>query len=174
MHLSLAYFCCIREDEFHLLKQTMYEWTMEVAPFDIPISFDEVQCWHERHNSITELIVADNDSQFRLMRVYEDLVARIEGRAGIPIESVVPRSLQMPFHVTLMGFHRCKGEDPRPECTLSESDLFHVYEATQEVSNDIGSSWTGRDKHSCSSSSSSMRMQHAPRFPEKPRKQTGY
>jgi hypothetical protein len=136
----------------------MYEWNMEIFPLDVPNAFDEVQCWHERRNSVTELIVADNDSHFRLMRAYDDdLVARIKAQ-GMPIESgVVPRRLQMPFHVTLMGFHRCKGEDPRLECTLSEADLLHVSEATQEVSNDIGSSWTDREQ-----GNSSMRIQHAP------------
>jgi hypothetical protein len=72
MHLSLAYFCCIREDEFRWLKQTtMYEWTMEIFPLNVPIAFDEVQCWHEQCNSVTKHILADNDSQVQLiMRAY--------------------------------------------------------------------------------------------------------
>jgi 2'-5' RNA ligase len=162
MHLSLAYLCCLRANETDWVREIMNQWVMDTQPFDFYVTFDQVQCWHERSNSVTEIILVDAASQRKLTKLNHDLARRLES-AGIPVS--VPHEMQMPFHMTLQGFHRIGAE---ASCTMSARDLRIMYEETERLSLRIGSNWTGT-----TGGAMRMRIHHEPRFGATARVQTG-
>jgi 2'-5' RNA ligase len=164
MHLSLAYICCLRANETDWIREIMNQWVMDTQPFDFHITFDKVQCWHERSNSVTEIILVDAASQRKLTTFNHDLARRLEA-SGFPVS--VPHEMQMPFHMTLQGFHRI-GEEA--SCYMSAQDLRILHEETERLSNRIGSNWTGT---AATGGAMRMRIQHEPRFGPKARVQTG-
>jgi hypothetical protein len=163
MHLSLAYLCCLRANETDWVREIMHQWVMDTRPFDVFVTFDQVQCWHEASNSVTEIILVDAASQRKLTTLNHDLVRRLEA-FGIPVS--VPHEMQMPFHMTLQGFHRIGSAD---FSSMSQTDLRIMYEETERISNRMGSNWTGTSKTTGGGAMrvrerKRMRIQHEPRF----------
>lgn len=101
MHMSLAYLCCLRLEEAYHVREIMEAFVHDTTSFHIPdVTFERIECWKERFNSITHIIVVDHQSQQRLLNLLKQLEDRIL-EAGIPVP--ISRLTQMPFHSTLLG-----------------------------------------------------------------------
>ena len=102
MHVSLAYLCCLRLEEAYHVREIMEEW-VHTTSFDVPsVTFERIECWKERFNSITHIIVVDSKSQQRLLSLLQLLEDQLHA-ANIPVP--IARQTQMPFHSTLLGVH---------------------------------------------------------------------
>lgn len=97
------------------------------------IRFDRLECWKERHNSITNIVVGDDQLQKTIIPIYMDLVHYVQQRVPSYNPMVVPRAEQMPFHITMIGtYYGSKEEgasiDPMlpvmAQVTQAE-DIFH-------------------------------------------------
>jgi hypothetical protein len=132
MHLSLSYFCCLRQNETHWIREAMYQWIQERSPFSFNIAFEEnaIQCWHEGPNSVTFIILVDNQTQQLLLDMNHDLNRYLESM-GVPI--VVQREQQMPFHVTLQGVRYGKDYSTLPQFNITDS-LPTIYNITTKLS----------------------------------------
>lgn len=150
VHMSLMYMCCLRPNETDWAREIMYQWVLDRRPFDLTVRFDKLECWHERLNSVTNIIVTDAPSQQRLMSLNHDLRDRFV-QEGIPVE--VPREDQMPFHITLAGVQLGQGEG------TAEDDisgyLKDIYNIVEPISKEYGDTWAGPNP---------LRIQHDPRF----------
>jgi hypothetical protein len=91
MHLSLNYLCCLRKNETDWVREVMYKWVLDNYPYSLSVKFDKFQCWHERNNSVTTIIVADEQSQRTLIKMSNDIEDKLLEK-GIPTE--VHRSQQ--------------------------------------------------------------------------------
>jgi hypothetical protein len=60
MHLNLAYLCCLRRNETDWAREIMHQWVLDNYPFNFDVEFNKVECWHERYNSVTNIIIADD------------------------------------------------------------------------------------------------------------------
>jgi ribosomal protein L17 len=137
LHLSLAYFCCLRRNETDWVREITQEWIHHHHPFDFTVKFNKLECWHERHNSVTNIIVGDDATQSVLMKMLHDLYDTIHRRAGIKME--IPRENQMPFHVTLSGiFYGTKeeGDNIRPQIPV-------IHKLVSKISQRFGDRWAG-------------------------------
>lgn len=112
MHLSLAYFCCIPEEDAVPVQFAMQDWIASRTRREVlssqgapKLGFESLRCWKERFDSITNIIVADKTSQGYLMTLYLDLVNFVQKAVPSYNPMIVPRQDQMPFHVTLSGVH---------------------------------------------------------------------
>lgn len=85
MHLSLNYLCCLRKNETDWTREVMYKWLLDNYPYSISLKFDKFQCWHERKNSVTTIIIADEQSQKTLLKMSDDIEERLLEK-GIPTE----------------------------------------------------------------------------------------
>jgi len=135
MHLSLAYLCCIREEEKKTVHLAVQNWVAQRAARltkDIELRFNKLQCWKERKNSITNIIVNDETTQKALLLVYMDLVEFIRNAVPSYDPMVVPRQDQMPFHITLAGVYYGSNEDGNSIDPL----LPVMAEVTQSISQD--------------------------------------
>lgn len=102
MHLALCYLCCMTQEEAYHARAVMYDFVKYLGSFHVPIAFDSVECFRERGNSVTTIIVVDEASQRRLYKIYLRVVEALKGE-GIPVP--ISRLDQMPFHITLMGLN---------------------------------------------------------------------
>ena len=87
IHINLAYVCCLKQEEVYWVHQAFEDWILERYPFNIPLGttssfFNNLQCWRERDNSVTNILVLNNDSQFRLQCLYDDLMNFIIERSN--------------------------------------------------------------------------------------------
>ena len=85
MHMSLNYLCCLRKNETDWARQVMNKWILDNYPYSISLKFDKFQCWHERGNSVTTIIIADEQSQPTLLKMSNDIEAKLLEH-GIPTE----------------------------------------------------------------------------------------
>ena len=106
VHMSLAYLCCLTSTETATIKEVVGRWLQQMD-VDFQAVFDRVECWQERVDSITNIIVANEATQRTVMKLYQSLLRSIED-AGVP--QPVQRDDQMPFHMTLLGL-RTAGSD---------------------------------------------------------------
>ena len=102
VHMSLAYLCCLTSTEISTVHEVVGRWLQQQMDLDFRAVFDRVECWQERVDSITNIIVADEATQRTVMKLYQSLLRSIED-AGVP--QPVQRDDQMPFHMTLLGLH---------------------------------------------------------------------
>jgi len=151
MHMSLAYFCCLRKNETDWVREIMYDWVNEKRPFDFTVKFDKLECWHERYNSITNILVGDLETQRSVMRLVHDLYQTLEHR-GFPME--VLREEQMPIHVTLIGLHYGVGESMAANDNI-RPQIPAIHSIVSKISEKYGDSWTGQGR---------MRIKHDPRY----------
>jgi hypothetical protein len=149
MHLNLAYLCCLRRNETDWAREIMHQWVLDNYPFDFDVELNKVECWHERYNSVTNIIIADDATQQTMLKMNRDLERKLLDK-GIPTE--VPRTLQMPFHVTLFGVFRGESFDLAPEHDISP-DIPEIYEQVSDLSSKFGSEWTSKGR---------MKIRHAP------------
>ena len=91
IHMSLSYLCCLRKNETDWAKEIIYEWILDNHPFSFDVTFNRLECWHERYNSVTNIIIAVDDTQKTVMKMNQQLEEKLLDR-GIPTE--IPRSLQ--------------------------------------------------------------------------------
>lgn len=137
MHMSLAYICCLRRNETDWVREITHEWVNQHRPFDFTVRFNKLECWHERQNSVTTIIVGDNATQQAVMKLVHSLYKTLEKR-GIPME--IAREQQMPIHSTLIGVQFGNGEgeptdDIRPH-------LAALHDIVEPISKEFGASWT--------------------------------
>lgn len=130
MHISLLYFCCLTKQEARKTHELTQQW-LKQQQFDLQIRFKQVECWHERFNSITHILWLDEQSQLQLLQLNHALTKYLQQYG---IELVVSREEQMPFHVTILGVS-LESKDIRPY-------LSDVYEITQKLSKEYINSWT--------------------------------
>lgn len=102
VHMSLAYLCCLTSTEMATVNEVVGRWLQQQMHLDFQAVFDRVECWQERVDSITNIIVANEATQRTVMKLYQSLLRSIED-AGVP--QPVQRDDQMPFHMTLLGLH---------------------------------------------------------------------
>lgn len=140
LHMSLMYMCCLFQNETNHARQIYYDWVVEHRPFDFQVRYNKLECWKERLNSVTNIIVADDATQNTVMKLYQSLHQKFEDE-GIPVQ--VHRADQMPFHITLVGLHLGDGEgNGGPEDDI-EPFLKEIYEIVAPVSHRIQDSWAG-------------------------------
>lgn len=179
MHISLAYVCCLREDEIHWIHQAFHDWILERYPFEIPLQgvtplslVNDLQCWHERDNSVSNILVMDAASQCRLQLIYDDLMQYILQRTNGRVRGdYVRHDQQMPFHMTLMGFHRCPDEPQgfhNASCAIKSADLELLYNGTQTVMQESHT----RASHASTGSVPKWVVRHAPRHGHSPKQHT--
>ncbi|CAB9505970.1 expressed unknown protein [Seminavis robusta] len=157
MHLALSYLCCLRKNETDRVREIAYKWVQDVSPFEFEVAFDRVECYHERQNSVTTIIVADARSQRTIASMNQELNERLQ-RAGIPVS--VKRRDQMPSHVTLQGVQY--GNDYNMLENDISSYLPLIYDKVSDLSQTMGSSWTGKSPFL--RSVPRMVIKHAPYF----------
>jgi len=134
MHVSLAYFCCLRNEEAYHVREIMRRFIQERSFYVPAVSFDRIECWKEAFNSITNIVVVDNASQQRLLAILNELIQEIEAE-GIPI--TVSRLTQMLFHATLLAFRLGN------VYSLEEKDnIDPMLQDTFETLQTINSQWT--------------------------------
>ena len=142
IHMSLAYLCCLRRNETDRVREIVHEWILQNRPFDFTVKFNKLECWQERYNSITNIIVGDDETQRTVMRLVHDLYQYLE-RRGIPME--IPREQQMPIHVTLAGLYHGTGEGQVPLDNI-EPSIPAVHSIVSRISQDYGDAWAGKDR----------------------------
>ena len=142
IHMSLAYLCCLRRNETDWVREIMYEWVLQHRPFDFTVKFNKLECWQERYNSITNIIVGDDETQRTVMMFAHDLYQYLE-RRGIPME--ISRDQQMPIHVTLAGLYRGTGEGKVPYDNI-EPSIPVVHSIVRQISKEYGDTWAGNDR----------------------------
>ena len=131
MHSALSYLCCLSAVEAEKSLPVIDKWIDE-TDFNFTLRFTEIQSWHERPNSVTNIVLVDKPSQRTMMRMNHDLNRKLTD-AGIPI--IVPRKDQMPFHSTVAGFrYSSKGEtyDPKYEIGSKLPDIYSLVRAVSE------------------------------------------
>jgi hypothetical protein len=136
MHLSLAYLCCLTLEEAYHVREILQEFVHNAkhTTFRIPnVNFVRIECWKERFNSITHIIVVDNASQRRLLRLLQTLEEQIR-QAGIPVP--IARTTQMPFHSTLLGVQLGDKYSTDPQHNI-DPILPVSYQALQAIHRDI-------------------------------------
>ena len=152
MHSALSYLCCLSAIEAEKSLPVIDEWIDE-TDFNFTLRFTEIQSWHERPNSVTNIVLVDKPSQRTMMRMNHDLNRKLTD-AGIPI--IVPREDQMPFHSTVAGFrYSSKGESYDPKYEI-ESKLPDIYSLVRAVSEKYRYKWNVPDE------SQSFRILHKP------------
>jgi hypothetical protein len=152
MHLSMSYLCCMTLEESYWAKEVMQQWILDNYPFDFTVKFDELQCWKERYNSITNIVVADEQSQRVLMQMNHDLRDKLRER-GIPV--LVNRESQMPFHMTLTGLSLGNQTESMAQEDNITTYLPATYDIVSNISKEMASHWTGKHR---------MRIRHVPQF----------
>jgi hypothetical protein len=85
MHLSLNYLCCLRKNETDWVRELLNQWRLENYPYSVSVKFDRLQCWHERKNSVTTIIITDEQSQQALLKLSDDIEKKLWEK-GIPSE----------------------------------------------------------------------------------------
>jgi hypothetical protein len=160
-HMSLAYFCCLRKNETDWIREIVAQWiTEQHRPFGFDVSFAGLQCWHERYNSITNILVVDERTQRVVMDMVHSLYDKIEHQRNIPME--ISREQQMPIHLTLAGLRYGEGESRLPEHNITRI-LPDVFDVVSSIDRKYAGQWSGPSK----SSSSKMRVTHDPKYSTK-------
>jgi hypothetical protein len=159
MHISLSYLCCLRNHQVVETLQLMKTWVQE-RNFDFRVRFDRLECWHERPNSVTNILIVDDNSQHTLMGILRDLELYLINR-GIPI--IVPRTDQMPFHITIVGVQYNKAEigesnEPEDEITPRLPEIHSIVSEVDQSAGFRGSAWT---------SGQELRVKYKPHFSTK-------
>jgi 2'-5' RNA ligase len=134
MHISLAYLCCLTLAEAYHVREILQEFVHAQTTFRIPnVNFVRIECWKERFNSITHVIVVDNASQQRLLRLLQKLEEQIQ-QAGIPVP--IARTTQMPFHSTLLGVQIGDKYSTDPQHNI-DPIVPISFQALQDINRDI-------------------------------------
>jgi len=108
-HLALSYLCCLTKDEATEAADFAREWIQRQRRqrASVPFHFDRLECWKERIDSVTNILVADPVAQRTLKLVEADLREHLAAARGGLLRSVFEttptRHEQMPYHVTLLG-----------------------------------------------------------------------
>jgi hypothetical protein len=144
----------------------MYQWVQDNYPFRFDVQFDRLECWDERQNSVTLIIVANEATQRTLLRMNKDLQRTLWVEKGIATE--VPRTQQMAFHMTLAEVFRDdkaslerapEARDDDISLTDPTNDirpnLAEIYAKVSNYSRMMGKQWTGGER---------MQIRHAPCF----------
>ena len=126
-----------------------------VLPHEFMAQFDHLECWHEFYNSVTNIIVADERTQRIVFDIWNDLAEHVSHHVKVDIASFVPRTIQMPFHVTLIGSRYGKKDKVYnfPNGTISGRNyrvednivplIDSIYQAVTNVSDSLGNQWAG-------------------------------
>jgi 2'-5' RNA ligase len=154
MHMSLSYLCCLTADEVKVARPTIEEWIAETR-FDFFVRFGEIQCWYERPNSVTTIVLVDPPSQRVLMKLNNEINDRLRSE-GVPI--VVPREDQMPFHSTLAGIYFGESSESYNPLNNISSQLPVIHAIVQKLSNSNMEAWNP---------SEAIRVLHDPRSSSK-------
>ena len=163
IHMSLAYFCCLRANETNWVREIMYEWVNKRRPFDFTVKFDRLECWHERFNSVSNIIVADETTQQTVMSLVHDLYDTIQNHPiakGIVLE--VPREDQMPIHVTLGGLHYGEKEGSMEPHEDIRAELSVIRKIVDGIDATYKDTWIGQTE--TDQQGLSMRITHDPRY----------
>jgi hypothetical protein len=153
IHMSMAYLCCLRKNETYWVREIMKKWVNQRRPFQFHVQFNKLECWHERFNSATNIMVGDEATQQIVMKYVHELYDAIEDH-GIHME--VLREQQMPIHATLVGLQYGEGEQVDPQYDI-RPQLDAIYEIVAPISKAFGDSWTG-------GGSEGMTVSHDPRI----------
>jgi hypothetical protein len=156
-HMALAYFCCLRKNETDWIREIVAEWIAEQHPFQFDVSFAGLQCWQERYNSITNILVVDERTQRLVMDMVHSLYDKIAHQYHIPME--ISREQQMPIHMTLAGLQYGSGESMAPQHNISPI-LSDVFDAIRSIDQKYAGKWIGPDRLK-------MQVTHDPKYSSK-------
>lgn len=156
IHMSMAYLCCLRKNETYWVREIMNNWVLQRRPFRFPVQFNKLECWHERFNSVTNIMVGTEATQQVVMKYVHELYNAIE-KHGIHME--ISREQQMPIHVTLVGLQYGEGEQADDPQFDIRPQLDAIHNIVSPISKAYGASWTGRG-------SNGMTVSHDPRISE--------
>jgi hypothetical protein len=101
IHLTLGYHCCLTKREISLLK-AVYLHFLTQRDIDFTVGFHGLECWLEQSNSITIIAIVDFNAEVELMKFNRALERDFQSNH---VPSILLRSDQMPFHVTVLGVH---------------------------------------------------------------------
>jgi hypothetical protein len=141
LRLTLAYFCCLTEVEAYILQQSAEEWVWrQNLESKIHLQFvpKRLECWHQDLDSLASILVVDQDSNRRLLRIHDDLLGHLRAKS-IPV--VLRRQQQMPFHVTLAVINTADGTNISPHVPAIED----VMKQLQPKAKALG--LLGREEH---------------------------
>jgi hypothetical protein len=155
IHMSMAYLCCLRKNETYWIREIMSNWVNQRRPFQFHVQFNKLECWHERFNSATNIMVGDEATQQIVMKYVHELYDAIEEH-GIHME--ILREQQMPIHATLVGLQYGEGEQVDPQYDI-RPQLDAIHEIVAPISKAFGDSWTG-------GGAKGMTVSHDPRISE--------
>ena len=139
-----AYLCCLQQDQALKTVELMKQWVQQ-RDFDFKVKFDRLECWHERLNSVTNILQVDEASQLTIMGILQDLEHFLEYH-NIPI--VVPRTEQMPFHVTVIGVRLGEPDEsdaPQDDITSWLPQIHSTVQELDDSSHFSGAAWTGEN-----------------------------
>lgn len=126
LFVSLGYLCCVEEHEIELSHAVLKRWVNHYN-FHVPLHFSHLECWHDRPNAISTMLVADEASQRRLKHIYDAMSASLTGGA-VPV--VKSEEMMVPFHFSLVGYRTADNSTISPHIdqiadavTLANKDL---------------------------------------------------
>ncbi len=102
LQVELAPLCCVTRNEMGALRRTVKQWTKQRNSTKLTVRFDKLQCYHERVNSVNDVLLADKPTVKVLGAAEADLRDSLRN-AGIKLP--VERSHQLPFHLNIVEFH---------------------------------------------------------------------
>lgn len=102
LQVGLAPICCVTRSEMGALKRTVKQWSKQRNVTKINVRFDNLKCYHERVNSVNNVMLADKQTSKILFDAEADLRKSLL-RAGVKIP--VERWDQLPFHLNIVEFH---------------------------------------------------------------------
>ena len=111
IQVDLMYGCCLTDREVEQARVAVEEWAVRNSKLSIPVRFNKLQCMQVRNNSISNIIVADKESQNTLLRINRQLAQALT-EAGVPV--VIERSSQLPFHTALVRFQTLNNQPITP------------------------------------------------------------
>ncbi len=98
LRVALGWLCCLEWHEMKLVQKVLSSWVKKYR-FRVPLIFDKISCWHDRHNAVTAMLVANEGSQKQMRRINVKMQRAIAA-GGIPV--LESHEMIVPYHVTLM------------------------------------------------------------------------
>lgn len=102
LQVELAPLCCVTRNEMSALRSTVGQWTKRHNATKLTVRFDKLRCYHERVNSVNNVLLADKHTTKILAAAEAELRKSLEAR-GVKIK--VEREDQLPFHLNIVEFH---------------------------------------------------------------------
>mmetsp|Transcript_20986 Transcript_20986/g.83671 ORF Transcript_20986/g.83671 Transcript_20986/m.83671 type:complete len:352 (-) Transcript_20986:406-1461(-) len=135
LHMALSYFCCLKLAEAQQAVAALQNRGIQAELLSPPVAFrfSRLECWRERIDSVTNILIADNATQRQLLSTHHEVKQFL--RREVPsltpaLDSMPLREEQMPFHVTVLGLSasRLSPKDPIGNISTHLKSIAHAVE----------------------------------------------